>query len=54
MNALLGVGQVSIRGSTVTMEWNGLKKSINLWLLWVKVFVLNQVVFLKLQSSWKI
>ena len=31
MNALLGVGQGSIRGSyLVTMEWNGLKKKQNL------------------------
>jgi len=29
MNALLGVGQGSIRGSyLVTMEWNGFKKII--------------------------
>ena len=31
MNALLGVGQGSIRGSyLVTMEWNGIKKTQNL------------------------
>ena len=31
MNALLGVGQGSIRGSyLVTMEWNGLKNKKNL------------------------
>ena len=31
MNALLGVGQGSIRGSyLVTIEWNGLRKKINL------------------------
>ena len=30
MNALLGVGQGSIRGSyLVTIEWNGLKKNLN-------------------------
>ena len=30
MNALLGVGQGSIRGSyLVTMEWNGLKNKQN-------------------------
>ena len=32
MNALLGVGMGSIRGSyLVTMEWNGAKKIQNLW-----------------------
>ena len=46
MNALLGVGQGSIRGSyLVTMEWNGLK-SIKPLAFVGKVFVLTRVVFL--------
>ena len=41
MNALLGVGQGSIRGSyLVTMEWNGLKNNSKPVHLLVKEFVL--------------
>ena len=34
MNALLGVGMGSVRGSyLVTMEWKGAKNTSNLWRL---------------------
>ena len=45
MNALLGVGQGSIRGSyLVTMEWNGARNNSKPLALLVKEFALIQVV----------
>ena len=47
MNALLGVGQGSIRGSyLVTIEWNGKKINLHLWLSLEKEYALILVVIL--------
>ena len=55
MNALLGVGQGSIRGSyLVTLEWNGAKIIQNLWHLLEREFVLTlEGILLSLQDLWK-